>query len=114
MDAPISWFGKSTSLGEPFTYLRIPADETSKIDTYMRLRAMLLDKSQTSGLAETAVKVAIPAQGAECSLPRRNSGKSVEWALDRFATAAFRNRPPPANQSAADKLRDSCTHLCTP
>ena len=81
-------FGMRTSPGEPFTYLRIPADETGKIDTYMRLRAMLLDKSQASGLAETAASGTI-GDKVQNAAYKTQFRQSVEWALDRFAHGGF-------------------------
>lgn len=80
-------FGVRSTPGEPFTFLRIPADENGEIISYMRLRALLLDRAQAAGLADAATGGAIKDNaGAEY---RAQFRQSVEWALDRFAAGGF-------------------------
>ena len=80
--------GVRSTPAEPFSYLRIPADESGKIDTYMQLKAIMLDKAQAKQLAEI---------GASASASRKNSNlavnaqfrESVAWAIERFAAGGF-------------------------
>lgn len=80
-------FGMRTTPGEPFTFLRIPADENGEITSYMRLKAVLLDKAQAAGLADASTGGAIKDNGT--TEYRAQFRQSVEWALDRFAAGGF-------------------------
>lgn len=80
--------GVRGSPGEPFSYLRIPADENGSIDSYMRLKSVLLDKTQAPQLAEI---VAAASSNAKNPNPAYNMQfrQSIAWAIERFAAGGF-------------------------
>lgn len=54
--------GMRASPAEPFRYLRFPADENGSLDSYMRLRATLFDKSLHAEIARRFTAGALPDQ----------------------------------------------------
>ncbi len=81
---PFFLFGVRRTPAEPFSFLRIPADEAGQIDGYMRLRAILLDPGQMDRLAD---KVADASGGPPTA--RQPFRQSIQWALERFAAGGF-------------------------
>ncbi len=80
--------GVRGSPAEPFSYLRIPADENGKIDTYMQLKAILLDKAQAQQLADIVATASGSENNANPAL-KTQFRQSVAWAIERFAAGGF-------------------------
>jgi cytochrome c biogenesis protein len=80
--------GMREAPNEPFRYIRIPLDEQSRIEGFMRLRAVLLDKQAHPEIARRFAEFAL--QGEQISAPML--GKLVDSTariLDVFAAGGF-------------------------
>lgn len=80
--------GMREAPNEPFRYIRIPLDGDSKIDGFMRLRAVLLDKQAHPEIARRFAEFAL--QGEKISAPMLiKLVDSTAKILDVFATGGF-------------------------
>ena len=82
--------GTRKTLAEPFHYLRIPLDDTLSIDTFMRLRTALMDRTLYDEIAHASARKAIQSQAITPQM-RVPFEQSVKWVLARFADGGFDN-----------------------
>ncbi len=79
--------GMRTSPAEPFRYLRFPADENGSLESYMRLRATLFDKSARPEIVRRFTASAL--QNNTSSQLRAKLSESAAKILDLFALRGF-------------------------
>jgi cytochrome c biogenesis protein len=79
--------GMRASPAEPFRYLRFPADENGELEGFMRLRAVLLDKSARPELVRRFFKTALQ-DNADPQL-RAKLGESATKILELFSRHGF-------------------------
>lgn len=85
------WFllsGMRDTPGEPFSYVRFPMDENGRIDGFMALRAMMLDKSKRQDIAKRFAKEALQGQAVSDTLRARLVESTVKI-LDMFAEHGY-------------------------
>lgn len=80
--------GVRTSPSEPFRYLRIPADSTSKINGFMRLRAALLNPQAMNAAAAKFAASALPPNERSSQLAARLEA-SARNILGLFAEGGY-------------------------
>lgn len=80
--------GVRAAPNEPFRYLRLPIDESSSIDGYMRLRAALFDKTQHPEIASRFTALATRSTTLSDASRAKLSG-STEKLLGIFASGGF-------------------------
>lgn len=73
---------------EPFRYLRLPTDSQGRIDTFMRLRGVLMDPAQRSVIASRFAAGALPPAERGSELQSRLQG-SASNILNLFAQGGF-------------------------
>ncbi len=80
--------GVRESPNEPFRYLRMPVDAQGKIDTFMRLRGVLMDPALRGGIASRFANNALPAaeRGSQTHVRLESSARNI---LDLFAQGGF-------------------------
>ena len=80
--------GVRSEVSQPFEYLRLPLDDDLKIDTFMRLRAAMMNPALYDEIAARTTAKAMQDQPASSPL-RREFSASVKWILARFAQSGF-------------------------
>nr|WP_184036803.1 cytochrome c biogenesis protein ResB [Chitinivorax tropicus] len=80
--------GMRTQPGEPFQYLRIPADENLEINGFMRLKALLTEPGNTDRLIKAA-QAAILSADASSAKNSEQFALGVSWVLKQFAQGGF-------------------------
>jgi cytochrome c biogenesis protein len=101
--------GMRMNPGDPFSYLRIPADDAHTVKQWMRLRAALADPALREQAAERYAKRAMPSSGGNLALQlQESSAKSLAmFAGDGkadggyAAISRFLDKIPPAEQKKA-------------
>lgn len=109
--------GVRSSLGDPFSYLRIPADDNDSVDEWMRLRAAVSDPALRARAAERYAQRAMPggaSAGATSEKTRDQLRESALKSLSIFAgdgkqggylaVSAFLEKVPPASQEKAAEI----------
>lgn len=79
--------GMRASPAEPFRYLRFPADENGSLEGYMRLRAVLFDKSLHAEIARRFTDGALPGK-SNPALREKLNGSAVKI-LELFTRRGF-------------------------
>lgn len=83
-DLPYLMFGLRSDVNAPFDYFGLPLDDEMQVDTFMRLRAVLLDPSLRAEIARRATAKAL--QGKAIDAPQAAQfNQSVQWVLSAFA-----------------------------
>jgi cytochrome c biogenesis protein len=80
--------GVRNEVSQPFEYLRLPLDDDLTLDTFMRLRAAMLNPALYDEIAARTAAKAMKDQPATSPL-RREFVSSVKWILGRFAQSGF-------------------------
>jgi cytochrome c biogenesis protein len=97
--------GTRASPGEPFRYLRMPADENGEIDSYMQFRAALLDKN----IREQSVGKFVESTMAQAKLNEdmreklRSSGVTI---MELFATKGYEGIAAHIEKTVAEPERE--------
>lgn len=77
--------GMRESPDEPFRYLRIPADDNSSLDEWMRLRGAIMDPAMRAEAAHRYAAHALPQQSSSADPLRGQLEASARKGLDIFA-----------------------------
>ena len=80
--------GVRNAPNEPFRYLRFPVDENDGIEAYMRLRAMLFDKSNYSEIARRFTSAAMQGGNANEALRAKLTDSTIK-VLEMFANGGY-------------------------
>jgi len=80
--------GMRSEVSQPFEYLRLPLDDDLKLDTFMRLRAAMMNPALYDEIANRTAAKAMQDQAPTSPL-RREFTASVKWILSRFAQNGF-------------------------
>jgi cytochrome c biogenesis protein len=80
--------GSRSEPSQPFDYLRIPLDDNQSIDSFMRLRAAMMNPALYDEIARQSATKAM-ANDAPGSPLRKEFEASVKWILARFAQSGF-------------------------
>jgi len=80
--------GVRSEVAKPFQFLRLPLDDDGKLDTFMRLRAALLDPALFDQIAARTTAKAMQSQAISPAMQQQFQ-TSVKWVLARFAQGGF-------------------------
>jgi len=80
--------GVRSEVAKPFQFLRLPLDDDGKIDTFMRLRAALLNPALYDEIAAHTTAKALQGQAISPGMQQQFQS-SVKWVLARFAQGGF-------------------------
>ncbi|BEV72538.1 MULTISPECIES: cytochrome c biogenesis protein ResB [unclassified Paludibacterium] len=93
--APIQQDGASyliaasrSEVSQPFDYLRIPLDDQMSVDTFMRLRAAVMNPALYDEIAAQSGAKAMQGNAISPAM-RKEFEASVKWILSRFAEGGF-------------------------
>jgi cytochrome c biogenesis protein len=108
---PMYLSGVRDAPGDPFRYLRIPADDNNSVDEWMRLRAALFNPDLRARAAERYARRAMPDVKGDSIKLREQLAASAAKGLSIFAgddkqagyiaVSSFLERVPPAEQEKA-------------
>lgn len=77
-------FGMRNELNAPFDYFGLPLDDEMQVDTFMRLRTILLDPAQRAEIARRATDKALQGNAID-NRQAAQFTQSVQWVLAAFA-----------------------------
>lgn len=80
--------GMRESQAEPFRYLRIPADEAGRLDTWFALRALLTDPQRRSALARRFTDTALKGEAVSETMHSKLVA-TTEQTLSLYATGGY-------------------------
>lgn len=80
--------GQRKTPNEPFNYLRMPLDESMKLDGFMRLMAALHDEAIITQAAKITAQKAMEGDAISTEM-KSQFQNSVSWVLQRFAVGGF-------------------------
>lgn len=80
--------GWRSEVSQPFQYLRIPLDDDLSIDSFMRMRAAMMNPALYDEIASASADRALGPKSAGTPL-RREFESSIKWILDRFSHGGF-------------------------
>ena len=102
--------GMRESQAEPFRYLRIPADEDGKLDTWFALRAVLTDRSRHATIAKRFTERALKGDAISETM-RSKLAATAERTLGFFADGGYGELDKFLRASVAEKEQASAAEI---